>query len=389
MERVNIDYISVVRLLEGRLHYEKMPIKKSEALIESLESMACDEHCTIEHMETAFICSPLFKYMAEPYYYALTYADSEAYEANRMVELLEPFSEVKTKTRFLDAAVKVIEECDCRLSLIDIKSRIPDIIFYSCSDYDERNCEIVLTDNTMIVTHCDRVGDGKTEGVMEFTVIHKGSKVLPYRSLVEFYECSPEIMNSTRKFDADSLQWDNYIKALVATGNEIIECEAEFLHRAVVEDGQLMMDKMKLLLTDRRAYYDWLRWGDLNLQVEYSKNSQERPELDISNVVNKEVFELSVIGEKLTSALYLSESLEDWSKLDDAYSCFSDAFKQMTAFVSPFLEGLNKACAMIPATPSEDQKTLLEIAGVISGHLESQLDRINRWYGLEESRNEL
>ena len=51
MKQINRDYISVIRKSEGRLKFERIPVIKSDRLLNTLMGMSCDDKFTLEDME--------------------------------------------------------------------------------------------------------------------------------------------------------------------------------------------------------------------------------------------------------------------------------------------------------------------------------------------------
>ena len=118
MKQVNKDYISVVKSHSGRLHFERIPIQKSENLSNRLIGMASDERFTLKDMVTYLTDSPIFVFMAQPFHDNNTDIEYEE-PANWAIKNLvdAPFKE-KTKVKFLEKALELIEECDFRWNIL-------------------------------------------------------------------------------------------------------------------------------------------------------------------------------------------------------------------------------------------------------------------------------
>ena len=68
MKKVNKDYIGVVRNHSGRLHYERIPMLKSDKVINKLIAMADEKDRSLEEMAAYLRSQPLFEFMVSPFY---------------------------------------------------------------------------------------------------------------------------------------------------------------------------------------------------------------------------------------------------------------------------------------------------------------------------------
>ena len=68
MKKSNKDYISVVRNVNRRLQFERIPMQKSTKALAMLYKMSEEDNYTIEDMEAYMRDLPVFKFLALPYY---------------------------------------------------------------------------------------------------------------------------------------------------------------------------------------------------------------------------------------------------------------------------------------------------------------------------------
>ena len=120
MKRVNKDYISVVRDTNEGLLFERIPMQKSAAALATLYKMAQEDAHTVEDMKNFLQDLPLFKFLAQPYYQTVGVMELDSPEDWAMQMLAEQLKSSKTKARFLEKAVALIEECDYRWNVIRI-----------------------------------------------------------------------------------------------------------------------------------------------------------------------------------------------------------------------------------------------------------------------------
>lgn len=354
MKQVNKDYISVVKSHSGRLHYERIPIQKSEALSNRLIGMANDERFTLKDMMTYLTNSPLFAFMAQPFYDNNTDIEYEEPANWAMKNLVDALLKEKTKVKFLEKALELIEECDYRWNVLRIENSTSDIALRSMAAYESAIKRLMLSEDNWLVTNMDSVGL-LYDGELTFTIIHKGKYVLPYRSLVELFECAEETLESSRTFDAEEAHWDNYLKAVVSTGNEILERGEEYFKEKVISDGLLMAEKITQMCTDLGGYYNWLWFDRGPVEIEYSENEADPEGVEQVDASNKELMEIFTIGRKLTCAMYLAENLQEWSKLGGEYSCLEAIYPQMMKLGPNVLERMERAYELLPAEVFEEQ----------------------------------
>ena len=354
MKQVNKDYISVVRSQSGRLHYERIPIQKSEILSDRLICMANEERFTLKDMKTYLTNSPIFLFMAQPFHDNNTDIEYDEPANWAMKNLVDALFKEKTKVKFLEKALDVIEECDYRWNVLRIENSTCDISLRSMAAYESVMKRLNLNKDNCLVTNMDSVGL-LYDGELTFTIIHKGNYVLPYRSLVELFECAEETLESSRTFDAEEAHWDNYLKAVVSIGNEILERGEEYFKEKVISDGLLMAEKITQMCTDLDGYYNWLWFDRGPVEIEYSENNADTNVVEKIDASNKDLMEIFTIGRKLTCAMYLAENLQEWSKLGGEYSCLEAIYPQMMKLGPGVLERMEKAHDLLPAEVFEEE----------------------------------
>lgn len=354
MKKINKDYISVVRSFNRRLHYERIPLQKSEVLSNRLIGMANDERFTLKDMMTYLTNSPIFVYMAQPFHDNNTDIEYDEPANWTMKNLVDALYNEKTKVKFLEKALEVIEECDYRWNVLRIENSTCDISLRSMAAYESVMRRLNLNKDNCLVTDMDSVGR-VYDGELTFTIIHKGNYVLPYRSLVELFECAEETLESSRTFDAEEANWDNYLRAVVSTGNEILERGEDYFKEKVIADGLLMTEKITQMCTDLDGYYNWLWFDRGPVEIEYSENESDPEGVEQVDASNKDLMEIFTIGRKLTCAMYLAENLQEWSKLGGEYSCLAAIQPQIMKLGPDILERMERTHDFLPAEVFEEQ----------------------------------
>ena len=153
---------------------------------------------------------------------------------------------------------------------------------------------------------------GEFEGTLAYTVYKNDMTVRPYRSVVQLFDCSDDILHATKVFDPEEGQWDNALRSLVTTANVILTNPEEYFKRSVIEAGQLMLEKIKQMGLDLESYYTWLEGIQDAINVNYSECDKSMEQLDNVDDSNKRLYELYVMGQKMAQALILGENLCGW-----------------------------------------------------------------------------
>lgn len=312
MKKVNKDYISVVRSNNGKLHFERIPMVKSDRAKEKLVGMADDDRTTIEDMLAYLQSLPVFKFLALPYFEINDDFDLNEPEDWHMHGVAKELKEVKTKVKFLEKALELIEECDYRWNVIRITNSLPDILVRSHSGYENTYLDLKLSKDASIVFDSSDLGCD-FDGILSYTVYKNNKAVLPYRSVVQLYECSDDFMTATKVFDPEEGQWDNALRSLVTTANVILANQNEYFKKKVIEDGQIMLEKIKQLTLDPQSYYTWLENIRDYISVDFSECDKTMDRLDCLDDSNKHLYELYVTGKKVAQAFVLSVNLRGWT----------------------------------------------------------------------------
>lgn len=311
MKQVNKDYISVVRSNNGRLLFERIPMIKSDRVKDKLAEFLDDDRATIEDMLEYLQEQPIFKFFALPHYEAHGDIDVCRPEDWVLYELTKSLKEARTKVKFLEEVLKLIEECDYRWNVVRITNGFHDTIIRSHSGYESSYVRIRLNDEVSIVFESYELG-GEFEGTLAYTVYKNDMTVRPYRSVVQLFDCSDDILHATKVFDPEEGQWDNALRSLVTTANVILTNPEEYFKRSVIEAGQLMLEKIKQMGLDLESYYTWLEGIQDAINVNYSECDKSMEQLDNVDDSNKRLYELYVMGQKMAQALILGENLCGW-----------------------------------------------------------------------------
>ena len=386
MKKVNKDYIGVVRRNNGRLQYERIPMQRSVKVINKLVSMAEDDTMSIEDMTSYVHSQIVFQYLALPF--SVDHESDDMYDTADWVmkRLVDDLKDARTKVKYLECAMKVLEECDYRWNAIRIDNTLPDLLFRTHRDYETECAGLKLTKNTSILFQSFDLGD-TYDGGLFFTVYRNNVPVLPYRSVVEMFDCSEEILDTTMMFDAESNQWDNALRNFVAISNAIIEDEDEFFKKHVVEAGQEMLERMKIMCLDTKSYYTWLENIQDRVSIDYSECGKSLDPLLKKDESNRRLYELLETGRKMTCALLMAENLLDWSKEGLMFSGLENIQTDLQNMSKSLLQEMEKEHDNLPEEVfSEDYgeyESPEEERGEIASELRCVCDKLREWLSLE------
>lgn len=386
MKKVNKDYIGVVRNHSGRLHYERIPMLKSDKVINKLIAMADEKDRSLEEMAAYLRSQPLFEFMVSPFYEDYMSKDCYNIEDEIMKDLVDELKISKTKARFLNCALMVIQECDYRWNSLRVINSLPDLLIRTHEGYEATYLKIRLTKDTTIIFESTDLGCD-SYGNLNFTVCWNDLPVLPYRSLVEMYDFSEDILEVTKGYDPDTDQWDNALRCLTATANAIIENEEAFYRQHVVEAGQEMLEKIKLMCLDSQSYYTWLENIQDKVTIDYSECGKSLDPLYDKDDSNRRLYELLEIGRKMTCAMLLADNLLSWSKRGLFFSGLENIQLDLTSIAKSLLQEMEKEHDNLPEEVfSEDYgefDSLEEERGEIARELRSVCDKLRGWLSLE------
>lgn len=384
MKKVNKDYIGVVRRNNGRLQYERIPMLRSVKVINKLVSMAEDDTMSIEDMTSYVHSQIVFQYLALPF--SVDHESDDMYDTADWVmkRLVDDLKDARTKVKYLECALKVLEECDYRWNAIRIDNTLPDLLVRTRRDYETEVMGLGLTNDTSILFQSYDLDD---DGGLFFTVYKNEVPLLPYRSVVEMYDCSEDILETTMMFDPESNQWDNALRSLVAVSNAILDNEDEFYKKHVVEAGQEMLEKMKLLCLDPKSYYTWLENIQDRVSIDYSECGKSLDPLLKKDESNRRLYELLETGRKMTCALDMADNLLDWSKEGLMFSGLEKIQTDLQNMSKSLLQEMEKEHDNLPEEVfSEDYgeyESPEEERGEIARELRSMCDKLRGWLSLE------
>ena len=354
MKRVNKDYISVVRSHSGRLHFERIPMVKSDRVKEKLIAMADEDNVTIEDMLAYLQAQPIFKFIALPYYEVHDDANLSEPEDWHIHEIAMELKRARTKVKFLEKAIKLIEECDYRWNVIRITNSIPDILIRSHSVYESTYLDIKLTKDASIVFDSSDLGC-EYSGILSYMVYKNNAAVLPYRSVVQLYRCADDSLTATRVFDPEEGQWDNALRSLVSTANSILCNQDEYFKTNVVEDGQIMLEKIKQMCLDSESYYTWLESIRDNISIDYSECDKTMDRLYCLDDSNKHLYELYVAGKKIAQAFILSVNLRGWVDEGLEFTGLDKVHTDISSMANGLLKEMERVCDELPAEVFEEE----------------------------------
>lgn len=312
MCEINKDYISVVRNKGGLLHFERVPIIRSEKLTSQLMCMSCDDSYTLEEMDCVLKNDPLFSQIMIPYWdlqYLEDKSEIEPYNC-LMLSALEGYECIKTKPELFKKAVEIIQLVDYKWTLMKIMLDNSNVIICSPIEGETTNISIQLTNDSSITLNSLKIGK---DGKLSITVKHKGKYVAPYLSLVKLYECSFETLRYTLMLDSDLTQWDYALLSFVKIANEIITNEFDYFQKNVVDSACEMLDAMKWLKEDIYDFYCWQEKYLDDIVIYYSGNAKEAPE-EYSWGEN-ELMDSILKAKKIYGGIKLGQNLSEWAEL--------------------------------------------------------------------------
>ena len=387
MKKINKDYISVVRNVNRRLQFERIPMQKSAMALAKLYKMSEEDNYTVSDMEAYIRALPVFKFMALPYYQAAGLMDFDHPEDWAMKELVTELKSAKTKVRFLEKAVALIEECDYRWNLVRITNSLPDILIYSHPAYGTTFLDLKLTNDMSVLFEANELDD-ELWGNLYYTVYKGDTPVLPYRSVVELYECPDEMLDATKVFDPESSQWDNALKSYTATVNGILDDHESYLKKNVIEAGQEMLEKVKLMSLDAESYYRWIEQNE-DVAMDYSNGEKTLNSLNDKEEPNRRLYEIYVMGDKMTQALMMAENLHTWSGEGLEYNGLTNVLSDLKCLAMVLLQEMESLHDGISEEVFEDDygeyNCMEREKHTISTNLRSTCEKLRLLLSLQES----
>jgi hypothetical protein len=346
MKKINKDYISVVRNVNRRLQFERIPMQKSVKALDKLYKMSEEDNYTVSDMESYIRDLPVFKFIALPYYHAVDVMDFDSPEDWAMQELVKDLKSAKTKVRLFEKAVALIEECDYRWNIIRIINTLPDVLIYSHPGYDSTYLDLKLPNDMSILFEANDL-DSNFGGNLYYVVYKGDTPVLPYRSVVEMYACCDDVLDATKVFDPEPSQWDNALKSYVATVNAILDDHEAYLKSHVIEAGQEMLEMIKLMSLDAEAYYRWIENNE-NVSVDYSEGERTLDSLNDKEGQDRRLYELYVMGDKMMQALIMAENLHVWSGEGLEYNGLTNVLEDIKCLATVLLQEMESIHDSIP-----------------------------------------
>lgn len=340
MKQINRDYISVIRKSEGRLKFERIPVIKSDRLLNTLMGMSCDDKFTLEDMEDVLTSDPLYSQLMLPYFDMND--DRRADDIDpfnlHVLEAIQGYQSIKTKPEFYLMAQRVIELLDYKWTLMKNTIEAEDIILHSVTEGESINISIKLTADTSIILYGRKIGQG---GRLSITVKHKDVYVAPYLSLVNLYDCDEKILSSTIMLDPDIAQLDYAFLTVVRISNEIIQNEQSYFERNVVDAGKEMLSALMCLKDDIFDYFCWQEKQIEGTILHYSGNELAWPD----NYQSKEAEELSdhlLKAKKMWGGLILGDNLSEWAELGGIFSVLENVESHIILLAKETLKHLDE-----------------------------------------------
>ena len=105
----------------------------------------------------------------------------------------------------------------------------------------------------------------------------------------------------------------------------------------VIEAGQEMLEKIKLMSLDPEAYYLWVQKNE-NVSVDYSESEKSLSSLYEKDGQNRRLYELYVMGDKMTQAMMMAENLRIWSDEGLAYSGLANVHSDIKCLATVLLQ---------------------------------------------------
>lgn len=345
MKDINKDYISVVRRSDGQLKFERIPIMKSDRLLNILMGMSCDDKFTLEDMESVLANNPLYSQLMLPYFDMRECGcidDIDPFN-NHVLRAIEGYEMVKTKPEFYLMAQHIMELLDYKWTLMKNLLESSNIILHSVTEGESLNISIKVTADTSILLYGRKIGQG---GKLSITVKHKDVYVAPYLSLVNLYECDEKILSSTIMLDPDLAQLDYAFLTVVRIANEILQNEQAYFDKNVINAGKEMLSALMCLKEDVCDYICWQEKKTENTIIHYSGNELVCPGGHHSQEA-EELSEYLLRAKKMWGGLILGDNLNEWSELGGKFSSLENVESHIILLAKESLKDLDQAVASL------------------------------------------
>lgn len=265
-EKINFDFIGVVKENNGNYHYEKVDLLKSNALLTDLEAMYKNPNRTVLDMQNLFIeyfdtntYSKSFFNWCFPYSYSSSYIDTicyptmidiPTYMADREKLIIDTKKEIVDDMNGSDATNNLSDEkieqyVDKKVSQWD--KNLKDTFWRDAGRYIKaadfsRTAKKLRDNKSILVMSNDVKGKNKLTyqlsedlsisiytnfcyGIsthFDVNVIYKGIDLITYSHLVKYYYAgTSEIIKCTRSYGADRDNWEQALLFISDVANQV------------------------------------------------------------------------------------------------------------------------------------------------------------------------
>lgn len=404
-ETINKDYIGVIKENNGTYSFERINIKKSEALLNKLQAMAKNPNRTVLDLQECFEMH--FKHNSKqaydcclPYSYSSSYIDYVCYpkmikydeyiaSKQRIKDCLkqqctnkemmtagiaqeERKYDQNLKTSFLTSAIRYIEAVDFTMTSSNILKQ-PDIRMMSHEKIGWKEVKYKISED-LTITAKTNFGYGSSSYFF-INVCYKGINLLPYSQLVRYYYARiTEIISHTRSYDTERESWQIALDFVVNIGNQTQQDILLFVQDWLRNEITEMLDGLKNIQREPQSVLEKIKNCGIEAQRLHSIRNMSENERKIYHAHPKQtVFFFKI--EKLTSALLfinkLMEIQEIYEPASEAIQTIQNINKQIVPEIEDMMTTTRNKLDELQAQQNYVQEQLTEYTSDIQKHEEA------------------
>ena len=384
---VNIDYICLIREIDGKTSFETIDIPAyNTSLISRLEQLAENDDSTELDMQK--LMNSVFyekqrkpiDYIA-PHSYADTFIDIVEYpnislseyeelienktdtlrkyyiedhqqeacsEPRRFKNALKKYLEAKLKeykaelkNDYLEKAKRFICAANYVKTLDKVK-RMRDVRMYSTDTHGWSNFSYKVTEDVAIDLKTN-FGYGNSS-YFGLGLRYKGIDILPYSYLVRYYYAEMrDLLRYTRLFRPSRDSWNTAFNFIEETANRASDSPEEFVSQWILGEVYNMVECLHVYLDEPQYFIHKFvknsnRAADCNYLTVRNMNNEEK---DCYGVFPEEMT-LAICAEKVTGALDFLENLSQLSTLVPEINHYIKEIKEMAIAVIPKIDAMVK-----------------------------------------------
>ena len=354
MDRVNVDYIGVVRKsADNRFDYIKVPIENEhKELLGILKDMIANPNMTVLDMQGHFnqvfrntpagynYCYP-YSYLSS-YIYGAHYPTSYTYQEyqDKLQECNDRESRTKSlKEKFEKESRRYIQALCYNKKIEHLKQDDRNKMF-SSENIGWTNYEYEINSDIQF-----RLKTNFGYGMSSYFLVnltYKGIDILPYSTMVTYYYANmADIIRYTRLYDPQPDSWNIALDFVTRTTNEAIANPSAFAHHWIMNEIQMLMTGLKRFAENRSAAFNSIlckkEIGGL-IMVRNINQSEEK-----QYKIYPYETELAKQAEKITGALDILTNLESLSEIFPEISHSIQTIKDLNIDLLPsFIRGIEE-----------------------------------------------